>query len=524
MKRFLLQIVFTIMLFSASFAQSVNYSEHIAPIIYSHCTNCHRPGEIAPFSLTNYQEVKNWSTMVKYVTDIKYMPPWKADPTYQRYQKENFLSDVQIQQIAQWVNDGMPQGNPALEPALPTFPTGSQVGVPDLVLSFAKSHTIKANNTDEYRYFVLPTGLTQDKDLIALEVRPGNKKVVHHALVWADTTGDAAAADAATPEYGYTGGGAGASGLDNQLPGYVPGMKVQVLTNGIAQRLPKNSDLKLQVHYAPSSTVETDSSSVNLFFAPQAATRYMYSKVMVPLPGVLINGPFIIPANTVKEFHGTFTVPIDVSIFSVSPHMHLLGTHWKVYAVKPNGDTVNLIRVNEWDFNWQGSFALKQLIHLPKNSVIHALAGYDNTTNNPLNPNNPPISVSWGEGTRDEMYYLPIHYLIYQPGDENLVFEDITSAIGENKIFTIGNTLYPVAPNPSSDVVKIGFTLGEISKVNIAVFNLEGRKIMDVIDGQLHYEGLHTLDVNTSQLSQGIYALVMEAGGKKQTQRFMVSK
>jgi hypothetical protein len=521
MKKILLHSFFIIIFGLESNAQSITYSEHIAPIVYTHCTPCHRQGEIAPFSLTNYQEVKNWGSMIKYVTEIKYMPPWKADPNYQRYQKENYLNQTQIEQIAQWVTDGMPQGNTSLEPPLPVFPTGSQVGTPDLVLSFAKSHTVQGNNRDEYRYFVLPTGLTQDKDLIALEVRPGNKKLLHHALVWTDTTGAAALADAATPEYGYTNGGG--TGLENQLPGYVPGMKVQLLTNGIAQRLPKNSDLKIQVHYAPSSTVESDSTSINLFFAQQPATRYLYSHILLPEPNVLTNGPFIIAPNTVKEFHGQFKVPIDVSVYSVSPHMHLLGTHWKVFAVKPNGDTVNLVRINEWDFNWQSSFAFKQLIPLPRNTMIHAFAGYDNTTNNPFNPNNPPQQVSWGEGTGDEMYYLPIHYLIYKPGDENVVFETTTS-IGDDEIFSVSNNLYPVAPNPSSDIIKIGYTLAETSNISLEIFAIDGRKVSNVLERKLHYEGLHTIDLNTSQLAQGSYLLVMDVNGKKQSQKFIVAK
>jgi hypothetical protein len=506
--------------------QTITYSEHIAPIIYNHCTSCHRPGEIAPFSLTNYAEVSSWGGMIKYVTDIKYMPPWKADHTYQRYQKENFLSDAQIQLIKDWVDNGMPQGNPSLEPPLPIFPTGSQIGTPDLVLSFTQSHTIRDNNQDEYRYFILPTGLTVDKDLVALEVRPGNKSKVHHALCWADTTGEGAAADAATPEYGYenTSGSVGLNGLNSQLPGYVPGQKANLLTNGIAQHLPAGSDLKIQIHYAPSTTIETDSTSVNLFFAQQPATRYLKSKVMVPFFGTLTNGPFIIQANTIKRFHGTWTVPEDVSLVGINPHMHMLGKDWEVFAVTPANDTVPLIKINDWDFNWQGTFYFRRLITLPINSVIHAYASYDNTSNNINNPNNPPINVSWGENTSDEMYYLPITYLSYQPGDEDIVFEGNNVSIDVNPIYISNDKLYPVYPNPSNNVIKVGFTLAKGEDVNLIIYDLNGRIIKKIIDNRFCLPGMHSLDVDISDLSNGIYALVLESNGKYQSQKLLVNK
>jgi hypothetical protein len=506
-------------------AQALTFSQHIAPIIYNNCTNCHRAGEIGPFPLTNYNEVAQWASMLKYVTSIKYMPPWKADPDYQKYQKERFLTDLQIQQIAAWVDSGALQGDPNLEPPLPVFPTGSQVGIPDKVVSFSQSYTHKGTGVDEYRYFVLPTGLTQDMDLIAAEVRPGNTKVLHHVLMWQDTTGDAAAEDAATPEYGYEGGsGMSASLLNGQLPGYVPGQRPVVLNNGMAQELKANADLRLQVHYAPTSSDETDSTSINLFFAKTPATRYVQTKILVPLPGVLVNGPFIIQANKVKEFHGTWTVPEDASFLSIAPHCHKLGKHWKVYAIKPNGDTVPLINIKDWDFNWQGSFAFKNLIHLPQNSVIHAFAEYDNTINNPLNPNNPPQNISWGENTSDEMYYLPMSYITYQQGDENLILEATPTGISNPQFYSIKNQLYPVAPNPATDKLSIGFTLAESGKVYLRIYNNSGQQVATVLNEIYHMPGLHTVNFFATELSSGIYNVVMDVNTTHQTQKLVITK
>jgi hypothetical protein len=523
MKR-IFNTIILVFLTKVIFAQAVNYSEHIAPIIYKNCTTCHRPGEVGPFSLTNYTEVAAYSKMIKYVTAIKYMPPWKADVEFQRFQGENTLTASQIKQIGDWVDAGTPRGDANLEPKLPVFPKGSQVGIPDKVVSFKKKYTHKGNNIDEYRYFVLPTGLTEDKDLIALEVRPGNIPVVHHTLVWADTTGAAAKEDAKTPEYGYESPQNNTFDvIDAQLPGYVPGQRAILMSHGIAQRLKKGSDLKLQMHYAPTPTDETDSTTINLYFAKQPAKRYIKSKVMLPFFGGLVNGPFSIPANTVKEFHGIYTFTEKASLLGISPHMHKLGQRWIVYAVTPTKDTINLIRIKEWDFNWQGEYNYKKPIILPKGTVVHAYAKYDNTTKNPVNPFSPPKLITWGEGTSAEMFYLPLMYVSYQAGDENIVFEGNSTAANDPRFYTIGTELYPIAPNPASSNVKLGFTLVADTNVALNVYNMNGQLVKSLINNRLYATGLHTIDMDVSNESNGLYLVVLEANGQKYTQKMMVS-
>ncbi|MBK8547135.1 MAG: cytochrome c [Saprospiraceae bacterium] len=256
-------------LYTLSTAQPT-FAKDVAPIIYKHCSSCHRPGEIGPFSLTNYQEVSNWATSIRYVTQNKIMPPWKADPTYSRFMDENYLSDSQIKTIADWVDAGSPMGNPSDIPPFPDFPQNSLLGEPDLVLTFDRSYTHKGTGVDEYRYFVLPTGLTQNKKIKAIELRPGNTKIVHHALFFSDVSGKAKQYDDQTPEYGF-------SANENpdfdvfevinrdQYPGYVPGQKPRRFPDGLAMDIKAGSDLVIQMHYAPWSVDETDSSSVNIF-------------------------------------------------------------------------------------------------------------------------------------------------------------------------------------------------------------------------------------------------------------------
>lgn len=505
-------------------AQVPTWSEQIAPIIFTHCTSCHRPGEIAPFSLTKYEEAVAWGGMISYVTDIRYMPPWKPDPSYgPKYLRENYLTDAEIALIRDWVDGGMPQGDPAKEPALPVFPDGSQIGTPDLVLSFAKSHLHPGNGVDEYRYFVLPTGLKQPRNLVALEMRPGNKQIVHHALTWVDSTGTAAANDAATPEYGYEGVKGGGAAFGIQLPGYVPGQSPHVYSQGIAQRVPANADLVVQMHYAPTTTDEPDSSVFNLFFTDKPVTRYVRTRIMNPKGGTLLNGPFFIPANQKREFHGVWTVPEEISMLGLFPHMHLLGTHWEVYGVTPANDTIHLIRIGDWDFNWQGSYHFRKMIRIPKGTVIHAFAGYDNTSDNPNNPNSPPKLVTWGEGTADEMYYLPLHFVPYLPGDEFIDLEDALSDTENPPLHFAKTRLYPVQPNPSpGGTVRIGYTLERMQPVRLGVYDLNGRAVALLAHGNA-MPGEHVAEWDSSGLPAGMYCIVLEADGQVHTRKLLLT-
>jgi hypothetical protein len=523
MKNSIATVFFLCCFANINFSQSLTFAEHIAPIIYEHCTSCHREGEIAPFPLTNFEEVVNWGSTIQYVTQIGYMPPWKPDPDFREYQRENYLTVDEKQKISDWVDAGMPQGNPSLTPAPPVYPSGSQIGVPDLVVSFSQSYMHQGNNQDEYRYFVLPTGLTEDKNIRAMEFRPGNKQIVHHALVWEDTTGAAAAADALTPEYGYSGGQGSGTNLNQiQLPGYVPGASPVIYSQGITQRLHAGSDLKIQLHYAPSAADESDSSSINIFYENGPANRLLQSYIMLPTGNTLVNGPFIMPPNETREFHGVFTVPFNISLYGVAPHCHKLGTHWNVYAVTPAGDTINLIRINDWDFNWQGAYQFRQLLKIPAGSVLHAFAGYDNTTNNPSNPNSPPQIVSWGEGTADEMFYLPFLYLPYLPGDENIVFEDENPVGQANEFIQVQDKLFPIFPSPASEMARYGFTLETSGMVEISLLSIDGKLVSKPVPTRFHLPGYHINTLNLSGLTSGVYVLEMNKDGQRQSQKLVV--
>ena len=342
----------------ASFHAQVNFSEDIAPIIYDNCTSCHRPGEIAPFSLTNYDEVASWSGMIQYVTEIQYMPPWQPNRSYSSFVGESGLTDEEIQLIADWVAAGTPQGDPSLEPPLPDFPSGSQLGTPDLVLEMEEDYFIEGNNTDDYRVFVLPTGLTEDKEIAAIEFRPGNTRAVHHALLAFEVNGEAASMDAQDPGYGYESFGSFGVPVQGTFNGYTPGIQSVFYPAGIGTSLPAGADLLIQVHYAPLPTDETDRSKLNIFFKKpdDPIQREVESMPITPidLDGGWLS--FRIQPNEVPEFHGTKEIDEDISLISIYPHMHYLGKDWDLYAITPDEDTINIIRIDNWDFNWQGSY------------------------------------------------------------------------------------------------------------------------------------------------------------------------
>ncbi len=505
----------------------VTYSEHIAPIIYDNCTFCHRSGEIGPMALTKYDEVKTWASMIEYTTSIKYMPPWPADRDFSTFVGERGLTDDEIQLIKDWVAAGTPQGDPALEPDPPVFPTGSQIGVPDLVLTFERPYIHEGDLSDQYQIIVLPTGLTEDKMIKAIEMRPGNPNIVHHSLYAVDETGVGQIKDAQTPEYGFPSfGDFGVNGAEQFPAAYVPGARPRKFYNGIGARLPAGSDLLVQMHYAPIATTQSDSSTVNIFFADPGETinRIVKEEIMLPFGNTLTNGPFIMQPETVKTFHGVYTVPTKISLMGIFPHSHLLGKDWRVFAVSPQGDTTNLIKIEDWDFNWQNLYFFERFQVLTPGTKIHAYATYDNTSSNPYNPNNPPQTVGWGLGTEDEMYYLPLVYVNYMPGDEDIILSDEPTAVEDLNLHFTKDRLYPVYPNPANTEITIGFSLATAGKVTMEIADLQGKKWKSVLADQFYKSGHHQMRLELNNMPNGVYVLNLRSDRFSVSEKFSVQR
>jgi mono/diheme cytochrome c family protein len=374
------------------------FSNEVVRIFQQHCQTCHREGDIAPFALTTYAESKQYATLIKFMTQSRQMPPWKPADGCGDFKDERKLSQQEIDTIARWVDNGAPEGNRADLPAPLDFGGGWALGEPDAVYKMAEPFTPE-HGKDTYRCFPIPTNLTSGQYVQAVETRPGDRETVHHVITFIDSTGASARLDEQDPGPGYTCFGGPGFTLPGTLGGWAPGSRPLELPEGTAFQLPAGSRVVLQVHYHPHHAhAHPDQTQIGVHFAdaPPKST-------MLILP--IVNQSFTIPPNNANyEVVATWPFPMPAAkLWFVAPHMHLLGRTMRVQATRPNGTSDCLIQINDWDFNWQGSYHFKEPISVPSGTVLSLRATYDNSTANPRNPNNPPKPVSWGEETTDEM-------------------------------------------------------------------------------------------------------------------------
>jgi AhpC/TSA family len=376
---------------------SVTWCRDIAPIVLANCAGCHRPGETAPFPLLTYHDVAKRSQQIVHVIRKHLMPPWKAVHDFGRFQNERRLSDREIGLIATWSATGKPKGDVENLPPQPTFASGWWLGKPDLIVKMPQAFQIPASGNDIYRHFVISLGMRKDRLVAAMDFRPGNPRVVHHAVVYFDNTGTARRLEAQGGGNGYTSfGGPGfvpAACLGNWTPGCTP----HRLPLGAGQAMPRRSDLVLQVHYQCSGKPEADQSEVAIYFCRKRARQVVGSFHV-------LNGKLHIPAGAARFRHqASYTLLTDVILLDAAPHMHLLGREMKVTATLPNGTVQPLVWVKDWDFHWQGAYTFLKPLSLPRGTRIDVDAYLDNSAGNPLNPSSPPRAVEWGEQTDDEM-------------------------------------------------------------------------------------------------------------------------
>jgi hypothetical protein len=382
----------------------VTYSKHVAPIIYKQCASCHRPGEVAPFSLLTYKDAAKRADQLAEVTSSKVMPPWKAEPGHGEFRDARILSDEERKVFAEWAKAGAPEGDARDLPPAPKFSDDWKLGKPDMVIKMKDAIKVPADGRDQIRVIPLPVELSEDKILAGVDFRPGNRSVVHHALVVVDNIGlmrDRTGAEGAKPpdrqaiaKFIQANNGASPFAL---IGAWVPGSSPRFLPDGYGIRLAKDSKVVLQMHYHPVGKDESDQSEVAFYFRKQSEAKSVHSFAMAGLP-------LSIPAGEKRHHISTsFTLPVDITVHGIGPHMHQLGREMKVEATLPDGKKQPLIWIKDWDWNWQGSYTYKEAITLPKGTKIDVNAYYDNSTDNPNNPNNPPKVVRWGEQTSDEM-------------------------------------------------------------------------------------------------------------------------
>jgi mono/diheme cytochrome c family protein len=389
----------------------VTFNKDIAPIVYRHCSACHRPGEVAPFSLLSYAEVSKRADHIQTVTAGRTMPPWKPLEGVGHFANTRRLSADEIATIGSWVAQGSPEGKPADLPPPPVFAEGWQLGPPDLVVTLPEPLQVPASGRDIYQNLVLDLHVPPGKYLRAAEFRPSNRRVVHHSILFYDTTGKARERDAAEPGPGF----AAVTPPGKLLPGpmsiWAPGRHPVPLSEGLSLPWPAKADLVLQLHLHPSGKPEVEQSSIGFYFTDEPPRRSL-------LDVVLIDRKIDIPPGE-KAFHtkDTCTLPIDMEALSIFPHMHMIGKQIKVTARLPDGRVRPLLEIDDWDFNWQDLYQYAEPVRLPKGTEITLEGTHDNSADNPLNPRDPPQRVRWGEQTHDEMSIAFLNFVPVREDD-----------------------------------------------------------------------------------------------------------
>ena len=411
------------------FSQNPNYSEHVAPIIYNKCLTCHHNGGISPLPLETYADAVSNAGMIQHVTSSGEMPPWPPDTLYRSYAYQNTLNLDEITTIIDWITNGSPLGDTSLLPPMPTFSNSSQLGTADLELQIPTYTSTATSNSDDYVCFSIPTSMMQNRKIRAIEVIPGNIQTVHHVLVSIDPFPNSSVVT--TPNCM----GPQGSVIYSYAPGSSALVYPETTNTSFGVELPPNSSISLAMHYPAGSAGQIDSTKVRFYFYPQGTAIREISNEFLINEG-LFGTPFYLPPNQITEITGSYgPTPQDYSLMSVFPHMHLLGKDLICYAVTPANDTINLVKIDKWDFEWQGNYYFEKFLKVPAGSMIYAKGNYDNTVS-PTNPN--PVMVQSGFNTEDEMFVFIFQFLPYQPGDENISIE--TSSITTNINSTLGNS------------------------------------------------------------------------------------
>ena len=385
------------------------YNRDVAPILAANCLECHREGDVGPFPLDTYESAKRRAKMISLVCADELMPPWFAEEGAGSFRDERRLSDLQVELLEAWAAAGAPEGDPEeLLPAPEREDPRWRLGPPDLLVEIPVDFEVPGDGDDIYQYFVIPNELTEDRAITAIDFRPGDPSVVHHCLAYLDRGGKARLNDEATEEPGFKLFGPNAvrgqarfnsddRSVVQHIAGWAPGTQPYRLPKGTGARLETGGDFVLEVHYHPTGKATTDRSALALYFADEPVERYTEGLVMGTEN---INIP---PGNGNYWRHVWMELPYDMDLIEASPHMHYLGKMVEVTATLPDGLEEPLIKIDGWDFRWQGAYFYREPVSLPKGTRIDAYFQFDNSSTNPFNPSSPPIRVEEGWRTTDEM-------------------------------------------------------------------------------------------------------------------------
>ncbi len=466
---------------TASAAPDVTFSKDVAPILFSHCSGCHHPGGSAPFSLLTYASAKPRASLVASATRRGFMPPWKADASSGDFIGQPHLTAAQLDVIARWVDGGAVEGDPRDLPPLPHITESWHLGKPDLIVSPAQAYSLQASGTDVFRIFVIRLPVGRARYVRGLEFRPGNPKVVHHANIRIDRTSASRKFDEEDPGPGYEGLLAhSATYPDGHFLGWTPGQVAPLLPKGLAWRLDPGTDLVVELHMQPTGKPEAVLPSIGLFFGDDPPER---TPMMLRLGRQSIDIPAGESHYTITD---SFVLPVDVEVEAVQPHAHQRAREVFGTATLPDGTTKTLITIRDWDFRWQHVYRYVSPFTLPKGTTLAMRLTFDNSADNPRNPQQPPARVLWGQRSRDEMGDLWIQVLPKNRRDLDTLTDAFRPKVLAEDTFGYERE---VARDPSNvalhdDVAQIYLQLGQAGR---AVAHFEASRTLNPGSAATHF-------------------------------------
>ena len=382
-------------------SNQVTFHRDVLPVLQKNCQGCHRAGEAAPMAFSSYKETRPWAKAIREAVATKRMPPWFADPHVGKFSDDRSLSQQEIDTLVKWADSGAVEGNPKDAPPPVQFVEGWNIGQPEMTIEMPVEFDVPATGTIEYTYFVIPTTFTEDKWVQLAEVRPGNRRIVHHVIAFVREPGskwlkDAKPGEPFVPEKRKDGERAGFGG--EFLVGYAPGYPAEKFAPGQAKRIKAGSDIILQMHYTADGKAQKDRTRVGFIFAKEPPKE----RIMTLAAG---NTKFVIPPGADNhKVESAMTLHEDSTLISMLPHMHVRGKAFEFRVVYPGGETVDLLRVPRYDFNWQLTYTPEKPVPLPKGTRIECTAWFDNSPNNKFNPD-PKSEVRYGDQSWEEMMF-----------------------------------------------------------------------------------------------------------------------
>jgi mono/diheme cytochrome c family protein len=395
---------------SAGTDPAVTFNQDVAPIFFDHCTRCHRPGQGAPMSLLSYDTARPWARAIKQQVTQRKMPPWFADPAIGHFANDPRLDEKAIDLIARWVDSGAARGEGPAPPA-PVYEDGWEIGTPDLILPIAAPFAVPAEGVGDYQYFRIPTNLTEDRWIQAIEIRPGDRRVVHHALAFVKSAKPAGPSFAAGPNASTCSEDVCGevevhdAGMGPIFAGMAVGTPPEIYPAGSAKLLPAGSVITLQVHYTPFGEAIQDRTEIGIVFAKQEPTTKLRT--------VLVSKhDFAIPPRApAHELDAQVTFRRDVDIWSIAPHAHLRSKSWQFELIGADGVKKDVLSVPRFDFNWQLLYKFAEPMHVRAGTRFRTVGVFDNSAANKANPD-PDATVRWGNMTTDEMLIASVIYSV----------------------------------------------------------------------------------------------------------------